>query len=192
MVARKKKAGPKKKAPGRKKKKASPKITVEEFFASVETKPEYIKHLIECRCFLPQFKEMQPEPPNHKFVVFSELNEVGGVKVSYAQCNNCDIVHRVTEVGESITLKKESMRALPTVDDLKTILPPRLSGILSEYECDLHVFQEAKWIIENKAWGRFVVLAKDRDGDIVLGKVCQILGTDLLNVEVFERDESAV
>ena len=164
-------------------------LTPEEFFASIKPKPEYIKHLIECRCFLPQFSDMA-QPPNHKFIVFSALDENGGVKQSYSQCNNCGVIHRVIEVGTSVTLKKESMMTLPTIDDIKTGLPDWLVGILEKNQCDeLHTWQEAKFIIENELWGRFVVLAKERDGDMTNGKILQLLGNKLYKVEIFERDD---
>ena len=58
------------------------------------------KHLIKCRCVLPQFKKLD-NPPVHKFVVFSALNEEGNVVTKYAQCNNCGVIHKVTDLCTS-------------------------------------------------------------------------------------------
>jgi hypothetical protein len=153
--------------------------------------PDYIKHLIECRCHLPQFENMNPIP-NHKFIVFSELDDNDMFKPSYAQCNNCGIIHRVTEFQTSYTIKKEVMMSLPTIEDLKTTTPEWLSGILQQYQCDLHVWQEAKFILDNELWGRFVVLSKELDNTIVHGKVLHIIGTKLYKIENFERNDEDV
>lgn len=166
-------------------------ITPEEFFASQKPTPDYVKHLIRCRCFLPQFKEMDP-PPDHQFVVFSELNSKGLITPHYAQCNNCLIIHKVFEVGVSQTLKKETLMTLPTINDFKTKLPAQMVEILTEHACELHIWQEAYFILKHKLWGRFIILAKERDEDLILGKILQILGENLFNIETFERDEGYV
>lgn len=187
MATTKKKRG----RPKKKKNNESTEQQVQEFLSSIEPKPEYIKHLIECRCLLPQFRNMD-NPPNHKFVVFSELDEQANVKHSYAQCNNCGIIHKVTEVGESITLKKEELRTLPTIKEIAPQLPQWLSSLLESHDCELHTWQEAQFIFQNQMWGRFIVLAKEREDDLVIGKVCQILGRDLHKIENFERNEAPV
>ena len=43
-----------------------------------------IKHLIECQCILPQFKKRE-NPPYHKFVVFSIIDDVDEVLEKFAQ-----------------------------------------------------------------------------------------------------------
>jgi len=179
-------------AAAKKKRKTKKQKAAEEaaaFFSSVEPTPEYVKHLIECRCSLAQFRGWD-NPPNHKFVVFSELEGLTGVKPSHAQCNNCGIIHRVVEVGESITLKKENLRTLTTVEDLEGQMPVWLTQLLKKNECELHVWQEAKFIMDHQLWGRFIVLSKEREDDMVIGKICQILGENLHKIESFERDES--
>lgn len=182
-------AAKKKRPTKRKKKKSTP--SAEDFFSSIPPTPEYVKHLVACRCSLPQFRSWE-DPPNHKFVVFSELDEQADLKHSYAQCNNCGIIHKVLEVGKSITLKKEEMRSLTTIEDLEGQMAPWLAGLLKKHECELHVWQEAKFIYDHQLWGRFIILAKEREDDLVIGKLCQILGEDLHKIENFERDESPV
>jgi hypothetical protein len=164
-------------------------ITPNDFFSSIKPTPEYIKHLIECRCFLPQFLNL-PNPIQHKFIVFSELDDYGNVKTSYAACNNCGLIHRIVEVETSIIIGKETMLSLQTIDDIKPSLPDWLIGILDKHQCsDLHTWQEAKFILENELWGRFVVLIKEKDKEMTTGKLIQILGKELYKVEIFERDD---
>jgi len=154
--------------------------------------PEYVKHLVECKCILPQFKRMA-EPPFHKFVVFSVLEEVTAkVKPSYAQCPNCGAVHRVNEVGLSKILNKDSIRSISTIDDIKLTMPQKLVTILERHECDLPTWQEVQFIVENQLWGRTVILAKEREGDLIFGKVMTILSDSLQKIEPFERFDGLV
>ncbi|NBP56906.1 hypothetical protein EBU71_10330, partial [bacterium] len=84
----------------------------------------YIKHLIECKCVLVQYKNITPTV-FHKFLVFSEIDGTDGLVIpSYAQCNNCGVIHKINEIGKSSQLRKESMTALLTIDDIKSSLPP--------------------------------------------------------------------
>ena len=66
---------------------------------------DFVKHLVQCKCILSIFKKME-NPPIHKFVVFSEIDESGNIEPSFAQCTNCDLIHKVKEVGVSEILKK--------------------------------------------------------------------------------------
>jgi len=169
-------------------KKVKPKITAEQFLLSVPPKPEGHKHVVECKCFLPQFNST-PNPPTHKFIVFSELDEYANVKPSYVQCNNCGIVHKVIEIGTSLILKKEDTSAIVTIDELADQLPDWLKGILQRFDCDLPTWQEAQFIYINKLWGRFVVVVRERAEENVFGKILIILGENLHKIETFEREE---
>jgi len=157
-----------------------------------DTRAEYVKHLTPCICFLPQFRS-QDNPPTHKFVVFSELDDLANVKPSFAKCNNCGIIHRVTEVGTSHTIGKEDSRALEVIDDIKPDLPDWLVGLLEKYECEIHVWQEARFILKHFLFGRSVNLVKERQGDATtIGKACVILGRNSHKIENFEiNDETA-
>jgi hypothetical protein len=137
---------------------------------------------------LPQFKDL-PDPISHKFVVFSELDETGAVKSSYSQCNNCGVIHKVTEVGQSEILKKEESKSLLTTkDEIATSLPDWLKSTLEKYECDLHIWQEAQFIHLHKLWGRGIILSKEKEGEQIHGKICQILGESIHKIESFERE----
>lgn len=163
-------------------------ITVQEFFASIQPKPEGMKHIITCKCFLPQFKELS-DPPEHRFVVFSELDEFANIKPSYAQCNNCGIIHKILEIGKSLILKKEDTKVLETIEEISEQLPDWLKAILQKYDCDLPTYQEARFILNNQLWGRFVVLSKERDEENLIGKILIILGERLHKIETFESEE---
>jgi len=153
---------------------------------------DYIKHLLECKCVLPQYKGVEP-PIFHKFLVFSEIDIAdGSVVTSYAQCNNCGVIHKVNEVSKSILLRKENMNALLTIDDIKSSLPPRLASILEQNDCILPYWQEAQFIIANSLWGRGFTLSQEREGTIVIGKYIVILGETIYDIKSFEREEGMI
>ena len=153
---------------------------------------DYVKYLIECKCILPQFKNSNPVV-FHKFLVFSEIDTANGLIIpSYAQCNNCGVIHKVTEIGRSTVLKKENMNALLTIDDIKSSLPPRLANILEQNDCSLPYWQEAQFIIQNGLWGRGFTLSQEREGSTIIGKYIVILGETIYDVKPFEREEGLI
>ena len=118
-----------------------------------------VKHLIKCRCVLPQFKKMQ-DPPQHEFVVFSKFDENDNVVPKFAQCTNCGAIHHVFEIQKSQILQgKEAMSSIVTIDDIKPSLPDNLKNILDSNKADLPTWEYAQYIIENELWGNFVVLS---------------------------------
>jgi hypothetical protein len=147
----------------------------------------FIKHRVDCKCILPQFKNIDPVI-FHKFVVFSVIDIDGSCIPSYAQCNNCGVIHRVTEIGKSEIVRKEASQAIKSIDDIKLSLPTRLVGLLEQAEVDLPTWQEAEFIIHNKMWGRVVLLSKEQEGQLMSGKYVLILGDSLFRVETFEKE----
>lgn len=150
--------------------------------------PTGLKHLVTCRCVLPQYKR-HLDPPSHKFIVFSVIEDDGTFRVRFAQCNNCGIVHRITEVNRSVVVPREAMGSLVTIDDVKGSLPPRLADLLESNDADLASWEMASFIVENKQWGAFVVLAADEESGLRQGKYVRILGESLFKVESFTREE---
>jgi hypothetical protein len=148
---------------------------------------EYTKHLVECKCVLPQFKQVEP-PRWHHFVVFSEIDEMGSVIPSFAQCNNCGIVHRITEVGTSIILTKDNSTTLPSLEELKIGLPDKIVSILEKYDVDLPTYQEAMFIFEHKLWGRTIILNKEILDGLLVGKYLVVLGDSLWKINSFEQE----
>lgn len=148
-----------------------------------------LKHLITCRCVLPQFKRMN-NAPQHQFVVFSVIADDGTFQQRFAQCNNCGIVHKVIDVCRSETVTREAMGSLPTIDDIKAGLPPQLVNILEANRVeDLSTWELAQFILENKQWGNFVVLNTDEEDGLKQGKYVRILGESMFKVETFAREE---
>jgi hypothetical protein len=147
------------------------------------------KHLIECRCVLPQFKNRK-DPPKHKFVVFSVIDENDNVEHKYAQCNNCALVHNVIDICTSdIQHSKESSSFILSIDDIKISLNKDLSIILEKYKVDLASWEQAAFILENKEWGNFIMLEQEDEGESKLGKYVRVLGENFFKIENFSRNE---
>ena len=150
------------------------------------------KHLIKCRCVLPQFKRLE-NPPVHQFIVFSVIQEDETVKPRYSQCNNCGVVHKVVDVCKSeIVGGKENMNSLIKIEDIKPSLHPNFVGILESSQADLATWESVQFIVENKQWGQFVVLTNDSEGEEIHGKYIRILGESMCKVETFMRSTGVV
>lgn len=156
---------------------------------------EYTKHMIECNCIHPMFKDREP-PVFHKFIVFSEMDSVTcDVKTSYAQCNNCGMIHKIIGIGKSTPLRKEDSSLLPSIDELKYSLPTHLRTTLEKYDSPVHTWQEVKCIYDNRLWGRIVILSKEKDSresTVFRGKYLIILSEALMKIETFEQDEGYI
>jgi hypothetical protein len=150
------------------------------------------KHLIKCRCVLPQFKRLE-NPPVHQFIVFSVIQEDETVKPRYSQCNNCGVVHKVVDVCKSeIVSGKENMNSLIKIEDIKPSLHPNFIGILESSQADLATWESVQFIVENKQWGQFAVLTNDSEGEEIHGKYIRILGESMCKVETFMRSTGVV
>lgn len=149
------------------------------------------RHLVKCRCVLPQYKGLL-NPPAHQFVVFSILDD-DSVKIKYAQCNNCGIIHKVTDICKSeIVAGKEFMNSIVKVEDIRLSLPPNLIDILERNNVDLAAWEQAQFILENKQWGSFVILAQEEESGTKQGKYVRIMSDTFFKVESFTREEVAV
>lgn len=146
------------------------------------------KHVITCRCIMHQFKKLR-NPPAHKFVVFSVLDD-DQVRPKFVQCNNCGVIHKVTDVGKSeVVQTREHMSSILSIDEIKSSLPTNLAQVLETNNCDLPTWEAVSFIVENQRWGDFVVLTSDEEAGLRQGKFLRIIGESLFKVESFSRDE---
>ena len=147
-----------------------------------------IKHLIECQCILPQYKKRE-NPPYHKFVVFSIVDDVDEVLEKFAQCNNCGIVHRVFDICKSeIAVGHESLNSIPTKEDFSLMLPSSVIDILNSYECDLYIWEEIAFIINHEKIGEKVIVSKDEIEGKIQGKFLTYKGGNRFMIEPFTAD----
>lgn len=146
---------------------------------------EGYKHLIECHCVLPQFKNSK-EQIFHKFVVFSIIED-DEVQQKFAQCNNCGVIHKVIDICKSeISAGKDDARFLTNFDDIKLSLPKNVVSILEKNECDIATWEQAEWIYLQERWGDSVIISKNSSiDDEVHGKKLRFISKDKLKIEAF-------
>lgn len=149
---------------------------------------EYVKHLVQCNCILKQFELANP-PIFHQFVAFSVIGEDGNIKPSYAKCNNCAGIHRITEVGYSQKLARETAPTLPDIEEIKTALPEKLVGLLVRYTLDLPTWQEIKFVYENEMWGRPIILHREEENGEKYGKYLTLAGKTLWTIDSFSTED---
>jgi len=137
---------------------------------------------------LPQFKR-SINPLFHKFVVFSIINDEDDVLTSYAQCNNCAIIHKVTDLCVSeIVRGKEQLASLPTIPDIKLEFPESLSELLVSYKSDITIWQHAQFILRHQKWGEELIIQREEDESSVHGKILTFVSQTQFRMESFQED----
>ena len=150
---------------------------------------EGVKHIIECHCILPQYRERK-DPVYHKFVVFSTIDESDTVVPSHHQCNNCGTVHKIYDVCKSeIVAGKDESASVERIKDVSLSLPASLIELFESYSLDLPDYMMARHIIESKDWGTTIVLSKESEDRTTSGKILRFIEGDRFRVESFSRKE---
>jgi len=109
---------------------------------------EYVKHLVECHCVLPQYRNRQ-ELVYHKFTVFSLLEDDSVVE-KLVRCNNCDAVHRVFDVCKSeIFIGDLDLTTIRTPQEILSELPQGLRESLIPLSLDMCTLEHILWCVEN-------------------------------------------
>jgi hypothetical protein len=109
---------------------------------------EYVKHLIECHCVLPQYRN-RADLVYHKFAVFSLL-ENDAVVEKLARCNNCDAVHRIYDVCKSeIFIGDLDLSTIRTTQEILSELPLGLKESLIPLNLDMCTLEHILWCVEN-------------------------------------------
>tara|TARA_R100000808_G_C2155541_1_gene168612 strand:- start:34263 stop:34727 length:465 start_codon:yes stop_codon:yes gene_type:complete len=144
-----------------------------------------IKHIIECHCVLPQFRNKE-NFAYHKFVVFSIIDDSDTVIPKYVTCNNCGVIHKIFDICKShIMAGKDDLKSQSSIIDIKYTLDKGVVEILESYKCDLPTYENVKFIIDNKRWGSFVVLTKDDVENEITGKMLVFEKEDKFKIESF-------
>lgn len=156
--------------------------------APLEQRRTGVVHLIECTCMLPQYIRREV-PVFHRFVVFSVVEPDDSVVEKFAQCNNCGIVHRVVDICRSeVVFGKDESRGIVTVADVRSSLPQRIVDVLDANDCDVYVWEHARFIVEEERWGEHVTLSSDVVDGRRIGKFMVIAGPDKLGVSQYSEN----
>jgi hypothetical protein len=147
------------------------------------------KHIVECHCTLPQYRNRK-DTVYHKFIVFSILDDSDTVIPKHVQCNNCDVVHEVYDICKSnIVAGRDELGSIMGIDDIKLMVNNDVARVLENYEVDLATWEEAKFILAEKKWGKFVVLSKDTLDNSVHGKRLVFQAESRATIEPFTYTE---
>jgi hypothetical protein len=148
------------------------------------------QHLVQCHCVLPQFKGRK-DPVYHKFTVFSVIDDSDTVVPKYVQCNNCAVIHKVYDICKSeIILGKDEMRNVSKIDDFKFMIPNDLIGLLTNYNCDINIWECTLFAINNAQWGTKILLTRETVNDEIVGKMLTIKSSKQFVVEDFIINEN--
>jgi len=148
-----------------------------------------VKHLVKCVCVLPQLSK-QKDPPSHEFTVFSIYDDdPEDFETSFVQCDNCSVIHKVTDVCVSSILRgRDEMKSIVTLDDVKGSVPSKLAAILDQNKVDLPTWQQVAWIVETKQWGAYVILTSEYVDGARQGKIMTILDDTLYKISNFTNE----
>jgi len=144
-----------------------------------------IKHLIQCHCILPQYKNAK-DPVFHKFTVFSVIDDSDTVITKYSNCNNCGAVHKVYDICKSeIVSGKEDSKTSLKREDFKFSLPQSLYELLNQYEKELCDFEYSQFVVDNKKWDSTLTLTREELEEHVQGKLLRFIEEDKFRIESY-------
>ena len=144
-----------------------------------------VKHLVQCHCVLPQYRKRK-DPVFHKFLAFSIIDDNDNVIPKFVQCDNCGIVHKVIDICRSEFITgREELKTFTQKSDIAFGLNSNVCDVLESYDCDIATWEEVKFIIDHKKWGRRIVLTRETIDDQTQGKALVINGLDNMQIEPF-------
>jgi len=142
-----------------------------------------VKHLLQCHCILPQYKNRK-NPVFHKFTAFSIIDDDDSVIARFTQCNNCGVIHKITDICKSeISRGVDESNTITTIHDLKRSLTPDLSSILHAHDCDLATWEHVSFIYENKRWLESTILTRETIEGSSQVKILTILDDKRIKIE---------
>jgi hypothetical protein len=142
-----------------------------------------VKHLIDCHCVLALYKQKE-KIINHKFPVYSKVDNNGLIIPKLAKCNNCDTLHNVYDICKSeIKAGKDQTNVVVTKDDLSLMLPDKLSNLLIKIDSDISVWEHVCDIIEEERWNEIVVIKRDIVDENHVVKILEILSEDKFKIK---------
>ena len=153
---------------------------------SSEKNKSGIKHLIQCHCMLPQYKNA-PEPVFHQFMVFSILDEDSDtVEVKFASCNNCGAVHKIVDICKSeILTGRDEVPTQMSIEDFKFSLPADLYELLVTYNKEIADFEHAQFLLEHEKWNKHIILNREELDDCIQGKLVKFIASDRFRIESY-------
>jgi hypothetical protein len=142
-----------------------------------------IKHLLQCHCILPQYRNRK-DPVFHRFTAFSVIDDDDNVVPRFTQCNNCGVIHKIIDICKSeVARGVDESSAIITIQDLKRSLTPDLISILTAHDCDIATWEHVNFIYENKMWSSYTILSRETIEGSAQVKILTILDDKRIKIE---------
>lgn len=149
---------------------------------------EGLKHLIECHCVLPQYRNAEP-PVYHKFVVFSVIED-DNVEHKFVQCNNCSVVHKIIDICKSeVVAGLDFSSAITTLDEVKSGVPDEIAAHLERNKCDLATWENVLFNLENSLEGFEVPIAREENLGLTQIKVLVVNKQGKVRIKTESRND---
>ena len=149
---------------------------------------EGVKHLIECHCVLPQYRKME-NPIFQKFVVFSVVED-DVVEPKFVQCNNCAIVHKVTDICKTeIVVGLEFSNAVTRLDEVKESIPDQIGSFLEKANSDMATWENVAFLLENSLGSFEVPIAKEIIGGMTQVKLLSVDEKGKVKIKTVTRND---
>ena len=141
------------------------------------------KHLIECHCSLPLYKNRK-DIVYHKFVVYSKIDEAGNKIPKYSKCNNCGATHYVYEFCKSeVKAGKEDNDVALTIEDVKISLPDKIIKILEQYECTIDVYEQIDDVFDHDFFPIDIIINREIIEDEHTVKLLKLINKDRYKIQ---------
>lgn len=155
-------------------------------------KTNFTRHLLECHCILKLFQN-KSKPLYHKFPVFSVSDNNGNIENKYVKCNNCGVIHEVTDFCKSnIKWGNDTYEGLITTKDdiifnFKQKEMFNVIEILEKYECDTSTWELVEHCLDNKIDYSIVLDKKDIQDNTVYNCLNISSGNVKIKKEISQR-----
>lgn len=141
-----------------------------------------VKHLINCHCILAIFKNNQ-KIINHRFPVYSKVDETGKPFEKIVKCNNCDTLHLIKGICQSEILPgKDQTQVVMTKEEIGFMLSEKINNILNKVDADISTWEHVLDIVEEKRWGECVVIKRDIIDEKQQIKIVQFISEDKIKI----------
>jgi hypothetical protein len=130
------------------------------------------------------------DPLFHKFIVFTVIDNNDKAIPKLVHCNNCGVVHNVTDVCQSeIVTGREMSLSVMTKEDIRPCISENIAKVLDTYECEIPVWEEVQFYYETNLPPPPIVLTREEFDSVTTGKILHLLGGPKIKIETFTREE---
>ncbi len=141
------------------------------------------KHIVECHCVLPVYKNKKPVV-YHKFATYNKIDMKGKIIPKYVNCNNCGATHFVYEICKSdIKIGKEEIQTVRTIKDIKISLPDKLVSILEENDRNIEDYEMIEDILDQEIFPSELILKREIIDEEHHIKLLKIINANKFKIE---------